>query len=217
MKKPIHIFLLVFGCSISLLVQAQLTQLNLDPDAEFKNAKDLYQKEQFSLAYPVFKKLASNGLNQSNIPASIRLECRYYYIICGLQLNDATAVPMAVEFIDLENNTPRIQMMSYHLAEYYYRKQDFPDAQTYYQSTNIANLSNREIADMKFHQAYGYFVMQQFDKAKPLLNAIRQLPRDSNYIDANYYYGFKLDADDIAVQNFFYNKCSSMTTITLHF
>ena len=190
MKKTVHILLLVFGCSISLLVQAQLTQLNLDPDAEFKNAKDLYQKEQFSLAYPVFKKLANNGVNQSNIPASIRLECRYYYIICGLQLNDATAVPMAVEFIDLENNTPRIQMMSYHLAEYYYRKQDFPNAQTYYQSTNIANLSNREIADMKFHQAYGYFVMQQFDKARSLFNAIRQLPKDPNYLDANYYYGF---------------------------
>ena len=190
MKKLVHIFLLVSGCSMSLLVHAQLTQVNLDSDAEFKNAKDLYQKEQFSLAYPVFKKLAANGIEQSNIPASIRLECRYYYIICGLQLNDATAMPMAVAFIDLENNTPRIHMMSYHLGEYYYRKQEYSNAQTYYQTTNIANLSNREIADMKFHQAYSYFVMQQFDKAKSLFNAIRQLPKDPNYLDANYYYGF---------------------------
>ena len=190
MKKLVHIFLLVTGCSMSLLVHAQLTQVNLDPDAEFKNAKDLYQKEQFSLAYPVFKKLAANGFEQSNIPSSIQLESRYYYIICGLQLNDETAVPMAVAFIDLENNTPRIQMMAYHLGEYYYRKQEFSRAQTYYQVTSIANLSNREIADMKFHQAYGYFVMQQFDKAKSLFNAIRQLPKDPNYLDANYYYGF---------------------------
>ena len=32
--------------------------------------------------------------------------------------------------------------------------------------------------------------MQQFDKAKPLFNSIRQIPKDPNYLDANYYYGF---------------------------
>ncbi len=52
------------------------------------------------------------------------------------------------------------------------------------------NLSNREIADMKFHEGYCYFTQKQFDKAIPLFNAIRQLPKDPNYIDANYYYGF---------------------------
>ena len=190
MKKLVYIFLFVAGSVTGLQLNAQLTQNNLDPDAEFKTAKDLYQKEQFSLAYPVFKKLYSNGITQSNMPATLKLECKYYYIICGLQLNDATAVPMAETFIELENNTARIQMMGFHLGEYYYRKQDFGNAQKYYGVTNIANLSNHEIADMKFHQAYGYFVMQQFDKAKPLFNSIRQLPKDPNYLDANYYYAF---------------------------
>ncbi|MES2881195.1 MAG: tetratricopeptide repeat protein, partial [Bacteroidota bacterium] len=32
--------------------------------------------------------------------------------------------------------------------------------------------------------------MQQFARAKPLLDAIRQVKSDPNYIDANYYYGF---------------------------
>jgi TolA-binding protein len=181
---------MVSGCFASLQLAAQFSENHLDPDAEFKNAKDLYQKEQFSLAYPVFKKLYSNGIEQSNIPAITRLESKYYYIICGLQLNDATTVPMAVAFIELENDPARIQMMNFHLGEYYFRKQDFGDANTYYAAANIANLSNREIADMKFHQAYGFFVMQQFDKAKPLFNSIRQLPKDPNYLDANYYYGF---------------------------
>lgn len=190
MKKLIHFLLLLPVCVYSLALHAQLTQTNLDPDAEFKNARDLFQKEQFSLAYPVFKKLYSNGIEQSNTPATVRLESKYYSIICGLQLNDASAVPMAISFIELENNIARIQMMNFQLGEYYYRKQEFGNAQSYYQATNIANLSNREIADMKFHGGYGYFVMQQYDKAKPLFNVIRQLPKDPNYVDANYYYGF---------------------------
>ena len=53
------------------------------------------------------------------------------------------------------------------------------------------NLTNREIADMKFHLGYLYFTAQQSDKAKPLLDAIRQLKDDPNYKDAfNYYFGF---------------------------
>lgn len=190
MKKFIFLFLLIAGSFAGIQGKAQLTRYHQDPDAAFKNAIDLYQKEQYSLAYPVFKSLYSNGFEQSGLPATIQLESKFYYIVCGLQLNDETAVHKAVAFIELENYPARIQMMSFHLGEYYYRKKDFPNAEAYYAGAGIANLSNREIADMKFHQAYGYFVMQQFDKARPLFNTIRQLPRDPNYLDANYYYGF---------------------------
>ena len=81
-------------------------------------------------------------------------------------------------------------MMSFHLGEYYFRKQNFPKAAQQYEQTNIANLSNKEIADMKFHQGYSYFTMQKFAQAKPLFNTIRTMKDDPNYMDANYYYGF---------------------------
>ena len=97
---------------------------------------------------------------------------------------------MAKDYIDLEKNNARVQQMNFHLGEYYYRKEKFPDATERYEEANIANLSNREIADMKFHQGYSYFTLQQFAKAKPLFNTIRQIKDDPNYIDANYYYGF---------------------------
>src|SRR4051812_19942557 len=107
MKKPHLLLLLLPACIFSLSSLAQLTRANTDPDAAFKNAKDLYQKEQFSLAYPVFKQLYNNGVTQSDIPAAIRIESKYYSIVCGLQLNDSTAEPQAQEFIELENQTPR--------------------------------------------------------------------------------------------------------------
>lgn len=190
MKKIFRIFLFVWLTANATILQAQLTKIHLDPDAAFKRAKDLYQKEQFSLAYPVFKQVYSDEAGQGQTTDFIKLESRYYYIICGLQLNDSTAVPLATRFIEQENTPARIQMMRFHLGEYYYRQQDFTHAQEQYAATSIANLSNREIADMKFHQAYGYFLTQDFGKAKPLFNAIRQLPADPNYLDANYYFGF---------------------------
>lgn len=169
---------------------AQATQATIDPDADFKLAKELYQKDQFSLAYPLFKNISLLTNSNSNLPISTQLEANYYSIVCGLKLNQSASEAAANEFINLEHNTPRIQMMSYHLAEYYYRKQNLVDALALYEKAGIDNLSNREIADMKFHQAYGYFTSQQFDKAKPLFNSIRQIPSDPNYLDANYYFGF---------------------------
>jgi TolA-binding protein len=184
------LFVSAFILAMHLQPFAQATQANIDPDADFKLAKELYQKEQFSLAYPLFKNISTLTSPYTNLPISIQLEAKYYSIVCGLKMNQSAAEPAAKEFIALEHNTPRIQMMSFHLGEYYFREQKFVDAIQYYEQAGIDNLSNREIADMKFHQAYGYFTLQQFDKAKPLFNSIRQIPTDPNYLDANYYYGF---------------------------
>ena len=181
---------LAAGCISMFASYAQLTKINNDPDEQFKLAKEYYLKEQYSLALPVFKNIYNNGLPGSNMPVNVQVEARYYTIACGLKLDEAWAEKEAVDFIALEHNAPRVQMLSYELGEYYYRKKDYDKANTYYAQSKIANLSNTEIAAMKFHQAYGYFTTQQFDKAKPLFDVIRQLPQDENYIDANYYYGF---------------------------
>lgn len=173
-------------------VAAQLTQTNIEPDAAFKQAKLLYQQEQYSLAYPLFKTMYSNGVQNSNMPVQVKTEARFYYIICGLQLNEPNAEALAREFIEMEPDIAHEQIIDFYLGEYYYRKKDYGNALEFYGKSNIANLNNRQIAEMKFHQGYAYFVLQQFDKAMPLFNSIRQLPKDPNYFDANYYYGFLL-------------------------
>ncbi|MEO7209360.1 MAG: tetratricopeptide repeat protein [Chitinophagaceae bacterium] len=184
--------LLFFAVCLSFSLSAQFTKWNDDPDETFKLAKDLYQKSDFSLAYPLFKTLYASPANTGNIPVSIWEESKYYAIISGLQLNDETAETEATAFIELEHNTPRIEMMSWFLAEYYFRKNSFSDALTYYEKAGLSNLDNSQIAQMKFHEGYAYFTMQRFNDAKPLFDAVRQIPADPNYVAANYYYGFIL-------------------------
>nr|MBA4167114.1 tetratricopeptide repeat protein [Chitinophagaceae bacterium] len=142
-------------------------------------------------AYPILKDLQQKlrETDRSNDALNYQ-EVRYYTTVCALKQNEQRAVYNAQEFIDLEDNAPLVQMMSFHLAEYYYRKQDFSRAIDAFEKVNIENLSNDEIADLKFHLGYSYFTVQRFEQAKPLLNVIRQMPKDPNYLDANYYYGF---------------------------
>ena len=89
---------------------AQSTKIYSDPDAAFKQAKELYQEQKFSLAYPQFEKLYLDKTRQSSIPISVQTEAKYYSIVCRLQLNDVTAVEAANDFISLEHNAPRIEM-----------------------------------------------------------------------------------------------------------
>ncbi len=186
----IKILVTLLLSSLLLTAEAQYTMVNNDVDANYKLAKDYFLKEQYSLAYPIFKNLYSNGIGKSNFTVTLNVEVYYYYLLCGLKLNDASTAGKAIEFIALEHFEPRIQMMSFQLGEYFYRQGNYVDALTYYSKAGIDNLSNSEVAQMKFHKAYCLFTQQQFKDAKPLFNAIRQIPTDANYIDANYYYGF---------------------------
>ncbi len=170
---------------------AQQTRFIADPQITLKEAKEYYQTGAYSLAYPLFKdlNLYLREADRSNNAISYQ-EIKYYTIVCALKQNEASAADLAKDYAAVEDNVARVQMMYFHLAEYYFRKKDFDQAVANYEKTSIAHLSNQEIADMKFHQGYAYFNLKKFDRAMPLLDEIRKNPKDPNYTDANYYYGF---------------------------
>ncbi len=188
--KKVTVIITLLGLSFFSLI-AQQTRFLGDPQAAFKQAKEYFQREQYSLAYPLLKdlELQQRETDRSNNAIQYQ-EVKYYTIVCGLKQNEQGAERKADDFINLEDNEARVQMMSFHLAEYFFRKDNFTKAIDLYDQASIDNLSNREVADMKFHQGYSYFTVQRFDKAKPSLNAIRLVKDDPNYAAANYYYGF---------------------------
>lgn len=180
--------LLVFvGFGVS---NAQSTKIFNDPDTEFKKAKEWYLQEKYSLAFAVFKQLHLNGVGETNFPKHLQTEAAYYYLINGLILDDTLVIKEAKEFLKNETNIARIQMLNFQLGEYYFRQKQYHQAIDVYTNASIENLTNTEIAALKFHKAYAYFTTQQFKEAKILFNTIRQIPTDINYVDANYYYGF---------------------------
>ncbi|MEO6684155.1 MAG: tetratricopeptide repeat protein [Ginsengibacter sp.] len=162
-----------------------------DPEKKFKEAKDFFIKGQYALAYPLLKPLLrAYPENTQSSHAYLNQDIEYYYLVCGLKLNQEIAEESARIFIESANNEPRQQMMSFHLARYYFIKNDFARAVIFYERAGYDNLSNEEIADAKFELAYSYFNTRQFEQAKPLFNEIHQLPDNKYYYDANYYYGF---------------------------
>lgn len=179
-------------CSALVTAQlhAQQTRYLADPERSFKQAREYYQKEFYSLAYPLFKDLSLQlrETDKSNQALNYQ-EIQYYTITCELKLNEKSAENAALQYVAMDDNAARVEMMNYQLGEYYFRTKNDSLAVVYYEKASEDHLSNREIADMKFHQGYAYVNMGKPQLAKSLLNSIRQLPKDPNYVDANYYYG----------------------------
>jgi TolA-binding protein len=187
MKRTILPFLLL----ICFFSQAQQTFWLTDPQATYKQAQELYQKQYYSLAYPIFKQLEQDEGLRPQLYETFGFEnIRYYTLVCSLNQDDSTAVYPAKVFMDGDNNAARDEMLGYQLAEFYFRHGNYDAALKLYETAGIDNLSNEEIATLKFHKGYVYFIRKNFDLAKPLFDAIRQLPKDVHYLDANYYYGY---------------------------
>ena len=186
-RIPISIILFLFSFSCFAQPNYNVT----DPQKDYKTAKDYFIKGDYSLAYPLLKSLLDKyPENTQSSHSYLNEDISYYYIVSGLKLDQSVAEGEAKRFIEASTNEPRQQMMSYHLAKYYFIKDDFSNAVVYYERAGYENLSNEEIADAKFELAYSYFNTNQFNKAKPLFNEIHQLSDNKYYYDANYYYGY---------------------------
>ena len=208
MKNWVVLFSLLFVCVNLNGVQAQLSAIHHDPDAQFKSAKELFQKEQYSLAFPVFKSLVMHNPNNSQIPGLISEECRYYYILCGLLLFDPTVEAAAENFIQFENNTARIAMLQFHLGEYYFNQHNFSGAlfylsEIYYfkgdrdqalQKAESALQSANQFYDLQLNQLVGHILYEKklFGRALPFLekfvNGKEKVNRETLYELSYCYY-----------------------------
>ena len=191
MNSRITYILLIFFSCFALLSTAQVTAVNNDPNAKFKQAQEYFLNDQFSLAMPLLRELKQEVQSSNVLNEGIQVqEIDFYLLACGLQQNDERAVLPSREFITVVHNMPRTQQLSFHLANYYFRKQEFVEALEFYERAEIASLNNEQISESKFRMGYAYFHIKRYQQAKPLFNTIRQLPEDKHYLDANYFYGF---------------------------
>src|SRR5580693_5534371 len=139
--------------------KSQQTFFLTDPQFTFKQAQEFYQKQYYSLAYPLFRELEQDQAARPQVYESFNYEnVHFYTLVCSLNQDDSTAVDPAKIFIERENNAARGEMMAYHLAEYYFRHRNYDAALKLYENSSIDNLSNDEIATLKFHKGYTYFI-----------------------------------------------------------
>jgi len=114
---------------------------------------------------------------------------RYILAISSMQTNLPGCTDSAIHEMARTPQPAYRQRLGFALARYYFRNNEFAKALALYESAGSQNLTEEETADEKFEMAYCYFNDKQFDRAEPLLAAIKELSDHKYYMAANYYYG----------------------------
>lgn len=121
-------------------------------------------------------------------PVSERDKITFLRKVSDLKIKTRDAADSAKAYISQTANPVYRQRTAFDLARYYFYAGNWQEAIAYYELAGIANLSNAEIADAKFEQAYCYFNNLQFEQADPLFATIKEVPGRYNSA-GNYYYG----------------------------
>ncbi len=191
MKLPIKSILLVLSALQSFLLFAQPYSIPAEKEKLFYEVKGYCNNQQFQFAYPLLKDLRKYyKINSVKEESYIAEEVDFYYIVCEIKLLHSTAESDAIDFIQEDHINSLNQQMCFYLAHYYYQKNKFEKAIEYFRLSSYDNLTNEQIAEVKFEMAYSYFSLNNFKEAKPLFNEICQITSSKWNYAANYYFGF---------------------------
>lgn len=110
------LFLSLLAAAITFMSFSQPSHIIIDPEAKYKEVKELFVKEQYGLAYPILKDLKSTYPdNTISDHAYINDDIAYFYVVCELKLMHPVGKEDAIHYIHAVNNQPRREILSFHL------------------------------------------------------------------------------------------------------
>lgn len=187
-RKHLLLLLTIFFSLVSL---AQPNHIFNDSEHDFKTIRSLMLQKNYEKVYPLLKEASGKLNNQPGIKNQYLFDDLHFYLAqCELGLLIEVGENDAISYLNHSNNELRKKMLRFYLGHFYFQKENYNDCIIQLENTTIHNLTNEEIADLKFELGYAFFHEKKFDLAKPLFNEIHQISNHKYYIPANYYFGF---------------------------
>ncbi len=188
MDKRTSLYIVLFGIFflVCIAVFSQKTAIYNNPDADFKTALELFQKQKYGSAQKQFSKIEERyAADPENLT---RIDAEYYSALCALELFHKDAELLLKEFIENHPESPQVQSAYFHLGQYNYRKKQYNKAIEWFQKVDIYDLNNEELSEFYFKRGYSYFEEDSMDRAKKDFFEIKDI--DNKYAaPATYYYG----------------------------
>ncbi len=189
MQAAFIAFIMLFGNA----ALAQVLTPDIPSDRSVILIEEQYRQGHFSMAAQTamayLKEHNSEDTKVFTESANDIDKARYYLAMSCLKTNMPGGKDSAIAAMRSTPNPVYEQRLGFALAEYYFQHNELVLAIPLYESSGTENLDEKEISDEKFELAYCYFNNKQFNKAEPLLAAIKELKEGKYYMAGNYYYG----------------------------
>ncbi|MBI4946570.1 MAG: tetratricopeptide repeat protein [Bacteroidetes bacterium] len=185
-RSALYVFLIGILFLICIAVFSQQTAIYTHPDADFKSALELFQKQKFGSAQKQFSRISNRYQNEPN--NLVRVDAEYYAALCALELFNKDAELLLKSFIADHPEGPRVQAVYFHLGKYNYRKKQYNKALEWFSKVDVYDLNNEELSELYFKRGYSYFEEDSMEKAKKDFFEIKDI--DNKYAaPSTYYFG----------------------------
>ena len=185
-RTALYIFLFGIFFLLCIAVFSQKTIIYTNPDADFKTASELFQKQKFNAAQKQFSKIIERYEKEPD--NLVRIDAEYYSALCALELFNKDAEMLLKDFIENHPESPKAETASFHLGKYNYRKKQYNKAIDWFEKVDVYDLNNEELSEFYFKRGYSYFEEDNMEKAKKDFFEIKDI--DNKYAaPATYYFG----------------------------
>lgn len=170
-------------------VQAQRTLAYTEPEQHYRNGIEQFEKNNYAAARQEFNQYLSTrqqvlSTNDLNV-----VTAEYYVALSGLYLDLPEAEVQVDRFVKNHSEHPKAGQLYGDLGQYYFNKGDYDNAITYLEKANRQSQNLQRQAQTKYLLAMAYYSKQDFRRALPLLNEIKQDPGIEQSQAASYYAG----------------------------
>ncbi len=166
------------------MASAQQTAIYDEPDATFRDAQELFNKEKFGAAQEKFLKVI---LMEEGQPSELVAQSQYYTAMCALELFHGDASYRVVQYVRNHPEHTRVYLAWYQLARYYFRFKQYDESLAAFEKVDQYKLNDEERCEYQFKSGYCYFMKGDMEAAKKAFFAIKDA--DNKYaVGATYYF-----------------------------
>ncbi|MEE4176459.1 MAG: tetratricopeptide repeat protein, partial [Bacteroides sp.] len=185
MIRKIFPLLLMLALISPLVSFAQKTPVHYDPDATYRLALDLFEKEKFGAARELFDQVISQISDPQN---EVRVSALYYSGVCAAELFNPDAEALLLTFVDQHPSHPQQNLARFQLGNVKYRDRKYRDAARWFASVKVRDLDASTREEYYFKRGYSIFMTNDNEGARQMLGQI-QNPNSRYYPPASYYRG----------------------------
>lgn len=199
--RAVKVLFLATMMVLPVVLTAQRTSIYDDPDAAYRAALELFNKQKYGAARELFTQVIAqidDPLDQT------RGNAMYYSGICAAELFNPDAEALLADFIHSHPTHPGQNMARFHMGSLNYRKRDYREAVGWFSSFNGNRLEPGKRLEYLFKKGYSHFMIDENAAARQALAQVRD-PLSPYYAPATYYHGHigYLEGDyDMALESF---------------
>ncbi len=171
--------------TISLNGIAQKTAIHQDPEASYRTALELYNKEKYGAARQLFLEVKGQTENKNN---DLNAGASLYAAICAAELFNPDAEDLILRFKETHPNHVGQRLARFHLANINYRERNYREAKKWFSTMESRDIETKRRDEFLFKKGYSHFMEGLETEARALFARITDRA-SSYYSPASYYYG----------------------------